>query len=171
LSSTKGYSFTGAGKGTVEISIDGGTNYTSLTQYDASSPAVLTNPFTNNAKTTINLSAYLGQPNVKIRFNFVGAGSTSTWAIDEVNVVGPYQPITYTWGAGFAVSASGDSATITPPTAGLFSYVISTARGDVLLTILQLKYSLNTVANNNWNTTSLCSCNKAVDRLCHTCSG
>src|SRR6185312_5549216 len=140
----QGYLFNGSGTGTVQISINGGVTYTTLATYNTSSPSVITNQFTSNPISSINLNAYLGQPNVNIRFNYIGAGSTSTWAIDNVNVVGPYQPVTYTWPAGFTVSGSGNSATITPPAPGTYPYVISTSTGGCSATSTTVNIVVNT---------------------------
>src|SRR4029079_12252204 len=59
----QGYNFNNGSSGKVEISIDGGTSWTILAQYNSGS-FQQTNPFQHNS---IDLSAYLGQNNVKIR--------------------------------------------------------------------------------------------------------
>ncbi len=136
------YKFNNGAAGAVEISIDGGATYTSLVQYPNGSSQVPTNPFTT--KKVIDLSAYISQPNVIIRFNYTGTtSSTSTWAIDNVNIIGPYQPVTYTWPSGFTPSATGNSATITPTTSGLKSYVISTTTGNCASTDTTINVQVN----------------------------
>ncbi|MCW3091614.1 MAG: hypothetical protein JWP81_2683 [Ferruginibacter sp.] len=128
----QGYNFLNSTIGTVEISINGGTSWTVLRSYTTGSTA-LTNPFTNNPKQQIDLNSYLGQPTVKVRFNYASGSVGSAWAIDEVNVVGPYQPVTYSVsGPGF--SGTGSSVTVTPPSAGSISYSIQTTTGGCSLT-------------------------------------
>ncbi len=58
---------------------------------------------------TIYLNAYLGQPDVRVRFNYVGTAG-STWGIDNVNLIGPYQPVTYSWSSNF----TGKTITVSP---------------------------------------------------------
>lgn len=83
----------------IQISTDGGATYTTLGEYIG--PLSVGN---NNglSPTSFNLLAYLGQVNLRIRFQFSGKAG-STWANDNVFIsdkVGgePYQyPITYQW--------------------------------------------------------------------------
>ena len=56
--------------------------------------------------------------------------------------MGPYQPITYTWPAGFNVSANGTSATVTPPL-GTTTYSISTATGGCAATTTSVTITVN----------------------------
>ncbi len=135
-----GYSFSGGAVGRVEISIDGGTNYTTLVQYNSASPAIPTNPF--STLVSLNLDSYLGQTNLKIRFYYIGS-ATSSWAIDNVNVIGPYQPINYTWPSGFTVSVSGQSATITPTAIGPNVYTITTSTGGCAPTSVDVTVTVN----------------------------
>src|SRR6185312_14314981 len=138
----QGYLFNGSGTGTVQISINGGVTYTTLATFNTSSPSVITNQFTSNPISSINLNAYLGQPNVNIRFNYIGAGSTSTWAIDNVNVVGPYQPVTYSW-SGPGITTTGSTVTFTPP-AGNNTYTIVTTTGGCTSTSTTVNIVVNT---------------------------
>jgi hypothetical protein len=119
----QGYNFNGTASGQVQISIDGGSTWTTLATYNSSSPNIAQNPF--NSHQTIDLNAYLGQANVKIKFLYTGT-SGSAWALDDVNVLGPYQPLTYTWPSEFTVIAPGNSATYTPTAAGTFTYNLTT---------------------------------------------
>lgn len=118
----QGYNFNSSSTGTVDISIDGGNTWINLATY-ASGTSLGTNPMQH---ASINLNQYLGQPNVKIRFKYNGtAGSTSSWGIDNVNLLGPYYAPTYTWNS--PLIQSGNTATITPTSAGTFTYSINVA--------------------------------------------
>jgi len=66
----------------VEVSIDGGGTWTSLTQYTTDQGSA--GNFTN---VNLSLSAYVGQPVVYIRFNYT-ASYGWYWAIDNVTVSG-----------------------------------------------------------------------------------
>ncbi|MEO6733000.1 MAG: Ig-like domain-containing protein [Ferruginibacter sp.] len=134
----QGYNLIGAAIARVEISIDGGSTYSTLVQYTSSSPAIPTNPF--NTKVSIDLSAYLGQPNMKVRFYYIGT-TGSNWAIDDVNIVGPFQPLTYTWPAGFTVS--GNSASITPSPPGTYNYTLTTSYGGCAATTTNFSVTVN----------------------------
>ncbi|MGN6267216.1 MAG: hypothetical protein ACTHM5_16165 [Ginsengibacter sp.] len=134
----QGYNFNGSATGSVQISIDGGTTWITLQTYNSSSPKVRTNPF--NSIQTIDLNAYLGQPNMKIRFFYTGTPG-SAWAIDNVNVLGPYQPITYTWPAGFTPSADGSSATGAPT--DTTTYTIKTSTGECAETSTTITINVN----------------------------
>ncbi|MFV8388028.1 PKD-like domain-containing protein [Flavobacterium sp. LB1P71] len=72
----------------VEISIDGGTSYNAiLAQYNGPATQL---PYTITTNMSIDLSAYLGQTNLKIRFNYQGTVGSS-WAIDNIEI--PEAPI------------------------------------------------------------------------------
>ncbi|MFV5695064.1 PKD-like domain-containing protein [Flavobacterium sp. LB3P122] len=72
----------------VEISIDGGTTYnTILAQYNGPSTQL---PYNISTNMSIDLSAYLGQTNLKIRFNYQGTVGSS-WAIDNIEI--PEAPV------------------------------------------------------------------------------
>ncbi|MGX7666892.1 PKD-like domain-containing protein [Flavobacterium pedocola] len=67
----------------IQISVNGGT-YTTL--WSATGPASRT-PYLNfNTNTrSIDLSAYLGQPNIRIRFAYIG-NTNSSWAVDNIAI-------------------------------------------------------------------------------------
>ncbi|MFV8326133.1 PKD-like domain-containing protein [Flavobacterium sp. ZS1P14] len=72
----------------VEISIDGGATYnTILAQYNGPGTQL---PYTITTNMNIDLSAFLGQTNLKIRFNYQGTVGSS-WAIDNIQI--PEAPI------------------------------------------------------------------------------
>lgn len=84
----------------VEISTDG-TNWTALNTFTTTQGA--SNAF---VEVTTNLSGYLNQPSVSIRFKY-DAVWAYYWAIDNVTVTGTYPESTYSWTstpAGFTSS-------------------------------------------------------------------
>lgn len=115
----------------VEISTDGGTNYNTLKTYTG--PTNVGNPNNGFIQESINLSAYIGQPNVKVRFRYSGTAG-SNWAIDNVGIGGTYQPVTYQWSPLTYLTPAngiGQTVTTTPPTSGTYNYcvVATTAAG------------------------------------------
>jgi hypothetical protein len=91
---------------TVQISTNGGGSWTTLQTYSAT--AGLPTAFAN---ASISLNAYLGQPNVQIRFNYVG-GWIWYWAIDDIAITGTPIPYSYSW----ASSPSGFTSAVQNPT-------------------------------------------------------
>lgn len=72
----------------VELSLDGGLTYTIvLVTYGTGNQGPY-KPFTTNMN--IDLSPYVGQTNLKIRFNYLGT-TTSSWAIDNIRI--PEAPV------------------------------------------------------------------------------
>ncbi|SEG49482.1 PKD-like domain-containing protein, partial [Flavobacterium urumqiense] len=68
----------------IELSFDGGFSYnTTLVEYNGASTRT---PYTAfPPEPAINLSAYLNQANLRIRFNYHGVGASS-WAIDNITI-------------------------------------------------------------------------------------
>jgi len=98
---------------TVELSLDGGATYTVvLAQW--SGPSTRT-PYTAFPLTTIDMSTYLGQSNLKIRFVYHGTVGSS-WAID--NIILPEAPsnLTTQWvdAASGVVLSNAATLTVTP---------------------------------------------------------
>ena len=112
--------------GKVEISTNGGTTWTTLVQYNGTS--TFGDPNNGFTKVSINLKAYLGKPNCNIRFNYAGT-LNSSWGIDDVKIVGPYQNLNYSWGSGQTTQ----SITVTPinntTSATTATYSLSTSTG------------------------------------------
>jgi hypothetical protein len=79
----------------VEISLDGGATYSAiLAQYNGPATQL---PYTITTNMNIDLSAYLGQTNLKIRFNYQG-NVGSSWAIDNITIPeGPPGVLTSQW--------------------------------------------------------------------------
>src|SRR5205814_2914244 len=137
----------------VEISTDGGTTYTTLKTYTG--PAFLgpTNGMT--FLEIIDLNAYLGRSNLKIRFNYFGSAN-SVWAIDNVVVtnsianptgVNVYNTLTYAWSPSTDLSAtSGQSVTFTPTAAngiGVKTINLATSSGGCAATNTSVNVTVN----------------------------
>jgi hypothetical protein len=67
--------------GKIEISVNGGA-YITLAQFNG--PSAL-GPYNNFPVANIDLSSYLGQSNLKIRFSYHGVGASS-WAVDNIQI-------------------------------------------------------------------------------------
>ncbi len=118
--------------GTVQISTDGGTTWTTIKTYTG--PTNIGNPNQGWIQESINLSAYIGKPDVTIRFVYNSSANGSNWAIDNVGITGTYQPVTYQWSPTTYLTPSSGTAqnvTTTPTVAGTFNYcvVATTAAG------------------------------------------
>ena len=90
----------------LEISTNGGSTWSTLVNYIGTSVGSPTAP----APAVVSLNAYLGQSNLKIRYNYVSAYGFY-WSIDNVVVSG---------------SGSGQGNVIWSPTAGLFTNAAAT---------------------------------------------
>jgi hypothetical protein len=108
LSFNFAYFFTGNASGTVSISTDGGTTYSPLRTYNAQ------NTYYGFTTEYLDLTPYLGQPTVKIKFTFTGTAN-SFWAIDDV-----YIPLTSGGGSVPTISYSWS------PAAGLYNTALQT---------------------------------------------
>jgi hypothetical protein len=82
-----------SGTASVEVSIDGGTTYTVLPNSSWSTGTTGTS--TGFVNKIVNLSAYVGQANMKIRFNYANATYGWYWAIDNVKVYGSNTSFVY----------------------------------------------------------------------------
>lgn len=67
--------------GKIEISVNNGA-YITLAQFNG--PSTL-GPYNNFSPTSIDLNTYLGQPNLRIRFNYHGIGASS-WTVDNIQI-------------------------------------------------------------------------------------
>ena len=106
----------------VQVSTDPGN--TVWTNISTAGNPITTQTFTSNQgssnnfiQTTLNLTPYINQPNLKFRFNFsssVGLFSTSWWAIDDVVLTGTPIPV-YTWSANTGSGENGLPANAANP--------------------------------------------------------
>lgn len=114
-----------ASSGTIEISTNNGLNWTSL--ITQTSDEGLYHTF---ALKTISLNAYINQPAVMIRFNYV-ANKGNSWAIDNVKVTGTAAAPTYSWTsipAGFTSSLQNPTGII-PTQSSTYKVKITNASG------------------------------------------
>jgi hypothetical protein len=120
----------------VQISTDGGITFTTLQTWTGpTNVGTADGSGTGWLQASINLSAYIGKSNLRIRFLYTG-NTGSDWAIDNVGVSGTYQPVTYQWSpTTYLTPANGTSQTVTttPTVVGTFNYcvVATTASGCV----------------------------------------
>ena len=75
----------------VELSLDGGKTYVKVLQ-EITGPAssTLFNTFAND-NTNFDLSQYVGQPQVRIKFTYIGKNAGSAWALDNFKF--PDEPV------------------------------------------------------------------------------
>ncbi|WP_276505062.1 beta strand repeat-containing protein, partial [Terrimonas pollutisoli] len=114
--------------GKVEISIDGGNTYTTLETFTG--PAKVGNGDDGFVQRNYNLAAYIGQPDVRVRFNYFGTAG-SIWAIDNVGLQGTFEPVTYQWSPlDYMSPAAGNTQTVvvTPPV-GIHQYCVVATTG------------------------------------------
>ncbi|ESU22914.1 hypothetical protein FEDK69T_16930 [Flavobacterium enshiense DK69] len=112
----------------IQISVNGSA-YTTL--WSDSGPSTRT-PYTNlhlNGR-SIDLTDYLGQTNLRIRFGYIG-NTGSSWAVDNIAIPTAPQTLSYTW-----VTAAGDfigndaTLPVTPPKTTTY-HVVSNLNGCI----------------------------------------
>ncbi|WP_284651709.1 PKD-like domain-containing protein [Flavobacterium terrisoli] len=98
----------------IQLSLDGGTTYSVvLASYTGPATRSPYNAFPNQ---TIDLSAYIGQPNLRIRFVYNGTVNSS-WAIDNIMIPETPSNLTTQWVDSITgqVISNTASVTVTPP--------------------------------------------------------
>jgi len=117
------YNLLAGSSATVEISLNGGTNYSQVLA-TFTGPSTLT-PYNNFPKMQIDLSPYLGQSNLRIRFNYRSTNASS-WAIDNIAI--PDKPINETieWknDAGDVIGFT-ENITVTPLVPGKNTFSVT----------------------------------------------
>jgi hypothetical protein len=89
----------------VQVSTDGGTNWSDLKSYTLSQ-GTTTNGAQVTKRDTISLASYLSQANLKIRFNYV-SNYGYYWLIDSVQIAGnAYLPQAITWSPSTGLSST-----------------------------------------------------------------
>lgn len=96
----------------VELSTNGGASYdTVLTQFNGAS---VRTPYSAFPLQTINLNSFIGQPSLRVRFNYHGVGASS-WAVDNIMIPDIPVNITTQWvDSSNNVIATGNSYTVSP---------------------------------------------------------
>ncbi|WP_162127322.1 Ig-like domain-containing protein [Flavobacterium phycosphaerae] len=115
------YRFWSSGDTTVklEISTNGGSTWSQLVDYKGTTVGTSTAP----AAATVSLNAYVGQSNVKIRYNYVSTWGYY-WVIDNVKVASVPGTETVTWTSSEPNSFTNAAGTTTANTAtGATTYV------------------------------------------------
>ncbi|WP_123812145.1 LamG-like jellyroll fold domain-containing protein [Mangrovimonas sp. DI 80] len=110
----------------VELSLDGGANYTEVLQ-NISGPASSGNynPFNVN-EVAFDLEEYNGLPNLRIKFTYTGTSTNGLWAIDGLTFPSPPIEDVLIWSAvpGTVISYE-NSVTVIPPTPGVHTYAVT----------------------------------------------
>ncbi len=122
----------------IELSLDGGNSYTVVLRdkpYGLDTDGVYrTNNYANfsGSNISIDLSDYVGQPNLKIRFTFDGRNDTqrSIWAVDNIAIPNPPLNVasawTYTNAQGQVITINNQqNITVTPDKIGLNTFKIT----------------------------------------------
>lgn len=123
----------------IELSLDGGNTYTVILRdmpygLDANDGVYRTNNYSNfsGSNRSIDLSDYVGQPSLKIRFTFDGRNDTqrSIWAVDQIEI--PNRPVniasewSYTNAQGVLISVKNQqNIPVTPDKIGLNTFKIT----------------------------------------------
>lgn len=111
----------------VDISNDGGTNWSLLRDYRGQTAGVITNNSQTTANDNISLSTFLGQSNLKIRYRYEST-SGRYWIIDNIRVSGVRENVTnYTWSPATALSATSGASVIANPASTITYTVTATA--------------------------------------------
>ncbi|MFC4509968.1 immunoglobulin domain-containing protein [Flavobacterium buctense] len=110
----------------VQISTDGGTNWTTIASYSTTVGTA-----TSFTTASVSLNAYLGLSNVKVRYNYTG-GWLWYWAIDDISINGVPSTYDYAWTGpnGFTSSAQNPSiVNATPAATGDYTLQITNGNG------------------------------------------
>ena len=129
----------------IEISLDGGLTYypeDNLVTYTG--PSSWGNPL-GLTFTSIDLTQYLGQPNLMIRFSYTGVMGSS-WAIEDVMINPPMpSPVVYQWTPTTGMTPTdgiGQTVTVSPPVTTTYT-VSATLNGCVLGTSAPVTVTVN----------------------------
>ncbi|WP_136667236.1 T9SS type A sorting domain-containing protein [Flavobacterium sp. H122] len=101
----------------VELSLNGGSTYpVTLYTQTGGSPYTDQGPFSPfTTVQSFNLNAYIGQPNLKIRFTYFSNNTDSLWAIDDIKIPDIPVNITTQWvDGGGNVVATGLTYSVSP---------------------------------------------------------
>ncbi|HSK11624.1 MAG TPA: PKD-like domain-containing protein, partial [Phnomibacter sp.] len=159
----------GSATATIEISLDGGATYINvLQQWSASTTVGNTNSGFINFQA--DLAAYLGQPNVRIRFMFSSNVDNSYWAMENVQLaavgIGTFAPVTYTWTPTIGLTpATGIANPITAAPTTTTTYTVATSIGNCQLGTTTVTVPVNPLPTLGTATVSATSCTNATVSL------
>ncbi|KAA9331527.1 T9SS type A sorting domain-containing protein [Hymenobacter busanensis] len=112
----------------VEISTNGGNSWAAtLVDYKAIGSD-------QSGSVSLNLNAYAGQSNLRLRWRYETNGKTLLWAIDNVKVIGSVPaPNTYAWtlvsGNGLPATTNTASLTVSPTTTSVYQVTVTNSTG------------------------------------------
>ncbi len=104
----------------VEVSTDGGT-WSTLQSYTSTQGSS-----TNFQNVTIDISAYVGYPNLYIRFNYFAQGRARYWAIDNVTISGNTTNYDFAWTSDPMSYNSSEQNPVLSPESDAF-YIVNTS--------------------------------------------
>ena len=138
---------------TLEITTNGGSTWTAVATYSANAGTA-----TVPAAAVVNLSGYLNQPSVQLRWHYTASWGYF-WAIDNVAVTGTPITYTYNWslvsGNGLPASTNGPTLTVTPTQASVYRLTLSNGgiactASDTIGVRLTAPVWTGTAGNGNW---------------------
>lgn len=103
----------------VEISTDGG-NWTTLQSFTSTQGSGA-----NFQNVSVDISAYIGYPNVYVRFNYYAQGRARYWAIDNVTISGNTTNYSFAWTSDPNSYNSAEQNPVIAPTEDAF-YIVNT---------------------------------------------
>lgn len=106
--------------GKIEISVNGGA-YITLAQFNG--PSAL-GPYNNFPAASIDLNAYIGQPNLKIRFSYHGVGASS-WAVDNIQIPDAPLNLSTQWVDAVTGTVVSNSSTMTVSPSVTTTYAVT----------------------------------------------
>ncbi|NUY81878.1 hypothetical protein HUK80_13320, partial [Flavobacterium sp. MAH-1] len=135
----------------VEISTNGGSNWTQLADIKGTDVGATTNDAQTTVNASISLNSYLNEANVKIRFNYVSTWGYY-WILDNVKVAttSGTEPIVWTPSAGLFTDAAGTVPYTGTATASVYAKpTVSTQYTATATTGLGCTSSSNVMINVN----------------------
>jgi hypothetical protein len=132
----------------VQVSIDGGTTW----PFDAATYTTTQGGPAAFVTANVSLTAYAGNPNVRIRFNYTD-GWAWHWAIDDISITGTAAPLTYAWtGPNSFTSASQNPsvANVQSTDLGVYNVIATNGSGcTATASTAALTYQVNPTASLN----------------------
>ena len=126
LTFTQAYNLLSGDIAQIEISTDGGKNFTLLPGQKFTGTW---NAATHFESMNIDLSNFIGLSNLQIRFHFIGTSGLGVWAIDVFSTPGSGLITSYVWTGPNIIPVTAPSVTVTPTERGTFTYHVNTTIG------------------------------------------
>ncbi|HEX9979605.1 MAG TPA: GEVED domain-containing protein, partial [Flavobacterium sp.] len=137
----------------LEISTNGGSTWSQLVDYKGTDIGNSTNNTQTTAPASVSLGSYLGQANVRIRFNYVSTWGYY-WIIDDVKVIQSPGTEALTWSpqaglytdaAGTLAYSGGPSATVYAKPSATTTYTATATTASNCSTSSQVTVTVGTV--------------------------